>query len=73
LEKAKHRDDDFGRKRLQAKSPIVMGGAVNKDKRIAIIANSDTVSEHDVHVHGIEVIVFCLIKEATLLAFGIVA
>jgi hypothetical protein len=35
-EKAKHRDDVHGKERLQAKSPIVTGGTVDKEKRIAI-------------------------------------
>ncbi len=69
LEKAKHRDDVLGRERLQAKSPTVTGGAVDKDERIAITADSNTVSERNVHVYGIKVIVFCTIKEATL--FGL--
>jgi hypothetical protein len=42
---------------------------VNKDERIAITADSDTVSKSNVHVHSVEVIVFCRIKEATL--FGL--
>jgi hypothetical protein len=46
-----------------------MGGAVDKDERIATTADSDTVSKRDVHVHGVKVIVFCTIKEATL--FGL--
>jgi hypothetical protein len=68
-EKAKRRDDVLGRERLQAKSPIVTGGAVDKDERVAITANSNTVSERDVHVHGVEVIVFCMIKKATLFGY----
>ncbi len=46
-----------------------MGSAVNKDERIAITANSNTVSKHDVHVNSVKVIVFCTIKEAT--SFGL--
>ncbi len=46
-----------------------MSGAVDKDERIAITAASNTVSKCNVHVHGIKVIVFCTIKEATL--FGL--
>ncbi len=42
-EKAKRRDDVCGIESLEAKSTIVMGGAVNKDESKAITADSNTV------------------------------
>jgi hypothetical protein len=68
-EKANRRVDVLGREGLQAESPIITGSRVNKDERIAITANRDTVFERDVHVHDVKVIVFCTIKETT--SFGL--
>jgi hypothetical protein len=54
---------------LEAKSPIELQGAVNKDESIAISADRDTVAKRNVHVDSVQVMVFSRIEKTALFGF----
>jgi hypothetical protein len=54
-----------GWKVFQSKRPVISGSSVNQDENISETTNQETVPESDVHVYGIMVLVFCLIKRPT--------